>query len=186
MPSNNSENICIQEILFPTRKPWRKIFNTSLTVFAFKPNTCKKWQFLKATSLQIYNVTYWFFSDLAPCYIPAYEKAYAAWTLGSKGLGKNVARKERSPLPTPALILNSCRNMSITGPQACITLSLILKAFVCGWQFHVPVSRGNDYRKELIFDQGGRISWWSGCDRNPGRKWPSSYALLISKTINFK
>lgn len=77
--------------------------------------------------------------------------------------------------------------MSITCPRACIPLSLILKVLVCGWQFHVPVGRGNDYRKELIFDQGGGIGWWSGCDRNLGRKWPSYiYALLISMTINFK
>lgn len=101
---------------------------------------------------------------------PTREKAYVAWTPSNKSPGQGVAGREKSLLQTPSLSLDSYRNMSLPSPRTCVTLSLILKVFICGWQFHVPVGRGNNYRKELIFDQGGGIGWWRGCDRNLGRK----------------
>lgn len=111
---------------------------------------------------------------------PTREKAYVAWTPSNKSPGQGVAGREKSLLQTPSLSLDSYRNMSLPSPRACVTLSLILKVFICGWQFHVPVGRGNNYRKELIFDQGGGIGWWSGCDRNLGRKLLSYIYMLFS------
>lgn len=108
-------------------------------------------------------------------YTPTPEKAYVAWTLGSKDLGK-------SPLQIPSLLLNFYRNMSITSPCVCITLTLILKAVICAWQCHVPIGRGDNLylikEEELVSTVDVTGTW--------EENYPHIYAVVISMTINFK
>lgn len=108
-------------------------------------------------------------------YTPTPEKAHVAWTLGSKGLGK-------SQVQIPSLLLNSYRNMSSTSPCVCITLTLILKVFICTWQFHVPIGRGDNLylikEEELVSEVDVTGTW--------EENYPHIYAVVISMTINFK
>ena len=55
----NSDNICIEEIIFFYQKTMEKdICSFTVTTFVFKSNTCEKWQSVKTISLQIYGVIF--------------------------------------------------------------------------------------------------------------------------------